>query len=310
MSIIFFFFSSRRRHTRSLCDWSSDVCSSDLHRAPQHRARALVPWRPGRRAGAPGTRGDPARGARGVRGRLPGDALRRDAAARGAHAHARRRPRDPPDGRALRRARHPHQAHSPRGALERVGGAPPDGRLRHPRPLGGDHARRPDHRHDAPAWPGETRPRRGHPAAPRRDQAARDRGVRARVQRDLARAGRRARGVSRVSERAWVLCWRLLILVVLVGAWEWLTGIKAISTTPGLYWIDPFFVSRPSVILRRFAYLASGAVRLSIWAMALSTVQSTLWGFVVGVSTGFAAGLVLGRRDRLARVFEIGRAHV
>src|SRR5215204_5982492 len=26
----FFVFSSRRRHTRSLCDWSSDVCSSDL----------------------------------------------------------------------------------------------------------------------------------------------------------------------------------------------------------------------------------------------------------------------------------------
>src|SRR5438034_11362969 len=28
------FFSSRRRHTRSLCDWSSDVCSSDLAPAP------------------------------------------------------------------------------------------------------------------------------------------------------------------------------------------------------------------------------------------------------------------------------------
>src|SRR5215204_5452034 len=27
---LIFFFSSRRRHTRSLCDWSSDVCSSDL----------------------------------------------------------------------------------------------------------------------------------------------------------------------------------------------------------------------------------------------------------------------------------------
>src|SRR5882762_4662128 len=25
-----FFFSSRRRHTRFQCDWSSDVCSSDL----------------------------------------------------------------------------------------------------------------------------------------------------------------------------------------------------------------------------------------------------------------------------------------
>src|SRR5256886_11002636 len=28
--IEFFFFSSRRRHTRFDCDWSSDVCSSDL----------------------------------------------------------------------------------------------------------------------------------------------------------------------------------------------------------------------------------------------------------------------------------------
>src|SRR6266699_5099221 len=27
----FFFFSSRRRHTRCGRDWSSDVCSSDLH---------------------------------------------------------------------------------------------------------------------------------------------------------------------------------------------------------------------------------------------------------------------------------------
>src|SRR5688572_31981971 len=33
----FFFFSSRRRHTRFDCDWSSDVCSSDLLR---HVAKA------------------------------------------------------------------------------------------------------------------------------------------------------------------------------------------------------------------------------------------------------------------------------
>src|SRR2546430_10930530 len=30
MCFFFFFFSSRRRHTRFDCDWSSDVCSSDL----------------------------------------------------------------------------------------------------------------------------------------------------------------------------------------------------------------------------------------------------------------------------------------
>src|SRR2546430_17705702 len=31
--MFFFFFSSRRRHTRFDCDWSSDVCSSDLEPA-------------------------------------------------------------------------------------------------------------------------------------------------------------------------------------------------------------------------------------------------------------------------------------
>src|SRR5688572_31642446 len=30
LRLFFFFFSSRRRHTRFDCDWSSDVCSSDL----------------------------------------------------------------------------------------------------------------------------------------------------------------------------------------------------------------------------------------------------------------------------------------
>lgn len=107
-----------------------------------------------------------------------------------------------------------------------------------------------------------------------------------------------------MTERARIYLWRVVILVVILGGWEYLTGIKTISRTPGLYWIDPFFISRPSLIVKRFLYLASDQVRLNIWQMALSTVQSTLLGFLVGVSTGFVAGLVLGRNDRLARIFE------
>src|SRR5947207_11135185 len=42
-SSLFFFFSSRRRHTRSLCDWSSDVCSSDLD------VRRCIDAKPGHR---------------------------------------------------------------------------------------------------------------------------------------------------------------------------------------------------------------------------------------------------------------------
>src|SRR5256886_10006968 len=37
----FFFFSSRRRHTRFDCDWSSDVCSSDLYLGPDATVRAV-----------------------------------------------------------------------------------------------------------------------------------------------------------------------------------------------------------------------------------------------------------------------------
>src|SRR5688572_29970919 len=46
LSVDFFFFSSRRRHTRFDCDWSSDVCSSDLHVLTWHDAMPW-PWRQG-----------------------------------------------------------------------------------------------------------------------------------------------------------------------------------------------------------------------------------------------------------------------
>src|SRR5690606_39468885 len=39
--VCFFFFSSRRRHTRFSRDWSSDVCSSDLAGG---RGRGGAPW--------------------------------------------------------------------------------------------------------------------------------------------------------------------------------------------------------------------------------------------------------------------------
>ena len=45
-----FFFSSRRRHTRLVSDWSSDVCSSDLGRQSKFLIDALYPALEGIRA--------------------------------------------------------------------------------------------------------------------------------------------------------------------------------------------------------------------------------------------------------------------
>src|SRR5687768_18574385 len=38
---MFFFFSSRRRHTRCSRDWSSDVCSSDLDQCQENAVRLM-----------------------------------------------------------------------------------------------------------------------------------------------------------------------------------------------------------------------------------------------------------------------------
>src|SRR6266704_3950405 len=53
--MLFFFFSSRRRHTRSKRDWSSDVCSSDLFGG--HTSRALRRFQAWVRLGADGVAG-------------------------------------------------------------------------------------------------------------------------------------------------------------------------------------------------------------------------------------------------------------
>src|SRR5438093_6665462 len=52
LSFVFFFFSSRRRHTRLVSDWSSDVCSSDLLVLLRLRRN-----RAGKHAGADGAAG-------------------------------------------------------------------------------------------------------------------------------------------------------------------------------------------------------------------------------------------------------------
>ena len=43
ITLLIFFFSSRRRHTRLVSDWSSDVCSSDLVMIVEGLAYVLAP---------------------------------------------------------------------------------------------------------------------------------------------------------------------------------------------------------------------------------------------------------------------------
>jgi len=40
--LLYFIFSSRRRHTRYIGDWSSDVCSSDLKASKRDKMREII----------------------------------------------------------------------------------------------------------------------------------------------------------------------------------------------------------------------------------------------------------------------------
>src|SRR6266849_8846140 len=128
-----FFFSSRRRHTRSTRDWSSDVCSSDLkdHRAGHGRAGQEVRehWR-ARTARAAAGPADAHGQAVGDRER-PRDADRADEAGpEGVRARGRDRPGLQRRGRELRR-RH-RLALQPAAAGERERQLR-EGRAAHPR---------------------------------------------------------------------------------------------------------------------------------------------------------------------------------
>src|SRR5256885_13394361 len=63
---MFFFFSSRRRHTRLQGDWSSDVCSSDLFGSDRLRGDVVGGMGAGPGGGTGTARGVPARACSGL----------------------------------------------------------------------------------------------------------------------------------------------------------------------------------------------------------------------------------------------------
>jgi len=130
---------------------------------------------------------------------------------------------------------------------------------------------------------------------------------------------------------AWVNFWRLAVLALILAVWEWgdaanrwlVAGLdhewqKALT----IQILEPFFISKPSHIWERFLQLSCFAddrggwliaggfgeclehTRNNLWSATLATLRNTFWGFLVGVSSGVIVGLVLGRSEFLAKIFE------
>jgi len=130
----------------------------------------------------------------------------------------------------------------------------------------------------------------------------------------------------------WINFWRLTVLAVILAVWQWgwefnLWVVADLSRD----WqkaltfqiLDPFFISEPTEIWQRFLQLGclvtdgqwtlptSGGFLAclddndnNVWYGTWATLKNTFWGFLVGVGSGVVVGLILGRYDMLAKIFE------
>jgi NitT/TauT family transport system permease protein len=106
---------------------------------------------------------------------------------------------------------------------------------------------------------------------------------------DDLRAARRVRRTHRAT--VWSL--RVVVLVAVFGAWEVLAT----------YVIDPFYYSKPSLIVARlWEWFTVGTSKGSIWSNLGVTLQEAVYGFLLGAVLGVVLGILFGRARLLAEV--------
>ena len=120
------------------------------------------------------------------------------------------------------------------------------------------------------------------------------------------------------------LVWQVSICVVVLSVWQW--GYQFHTRFPWLVpdLLDPYFISKPSEIFEQFLILSCLKSKLGVfngwfngdfakcmartennlWVATAITLKNTFFGFIIGVTSGFAAGLILGRSDRLSAIFQ------
>src|SRR5882757_8750985 len=130
--------------------------------------------------------------------------------------------------------------------------------------------------------------------------------------------------MRRSGRRVSTWAWQALICVAVLSIWQW--GYDLHASVPWLVpdLLDPYFVSKPSEIFEHFLILSCLKSKLGVfngwfngdfakcmarnennlWIATAVTLKNTFFGFLTGVSSGFAAGLLLGRSDRLSAIFQ------
>src|SRR5262249_7795205 len=123
------------------------------------------------------------------------------------------------------------------------------------------------------------------------DGASKLRGIRRGLSRDLGDpAGGSHQEPAVTTSRATVLAWQIAVGLAAPAAGQ---GLVAAGR------LDPFFVSRPSLILAR---IGSWVTTGTLWPHLGTTLEESLLGLVVGAILGISMGFALARLPLVAAV--------
>jgi NitT/TauT family transport system permease protein len=88
-----------------------------------------------------------------------------------------------------------------------------------------------------------------------------------------------------------VLLGRLVVGVLFFAFWEYASGTL----------VDPLFISKPSLVaMRLWRWVVTG----NLWNHLSITLYATVLGFGIGAFVGFALGLLFGRNQLVADIFD------
>ncbi|UQN14905.1 ABC transporter permease [Gulosibacter sp. ACHW.36C] len=94
------------------------------------------------------------------------------------------------------------------------------------------------------------------------------------------------------AKKARMLLYQIIVGVILLALWQ-------LGSTTGV--LDTFFFSEPTMVFSRIVeWFATG----SIYTHLIATTQATLLAFIIGVLGGMAFGVLFGRVDFLAQLFD------
>ena len=112
---------------------------------------------------------------------------------------------------------------------------------------------------------------------------------------DIAGAPPRRKALN---DRIRILLYQLILLGIFLALWEGLTRVPYLVKNS---FLDPFFISRPSLIAEQLWRWTFGAQAGFLLPHLLSTLGATLLGLIVATVTGFLAGLLLSQNPTLAK---------